>query len=79
MDWVYALLLAGAVAVLVVAEWPRLTARLGLRDRLPGARRGPRRKGHLRVVEDVPDDDDFAASVQRDLERLPTIDERDRS
>jgi hypothetical protein len=79
VDWVYAVLLAGAVAVLVAAEWPRLTARFGVRDRLPGTRRRTRRKGHLRVVEDLPDDDDFAASVQRDLERLPTIDERDRS
>lgn len=78
MDWVYAVLVAGAVAVLVAAEWPRLTARLGMRDRIPGSRRRSRRKGHLRVVEDLPDDD-FAASVQRDLERLPTIDERDRS
>jgi hypothetical protein len=79
VDWVYAVLLAGAVAVLVAAEWPRLTARFGMRDRLPGGGRRTRRKGHLRVVEDLPDDDDFAASVQRDLERLPTIDERDRS
>ena len=80
VDWVYAVLLAGAVAVLVAAEWPRLTARLGLGDRLPGGRRRNRRKGHLRLVEGEPadDDDDFAASVQRDLERLPTIDERDR-
>lgn len=78
MDWVYAVLLAGAVAILVAAEWPRLTARLGMRGRMPGTRRRARRKGHLRVVEDLPDDD-FAASVQRDLERLPTIDERDRS
>lgn len=77
MDWVYAVLLAGAVAVLVAAEWPRLTARFGLADRMPGGRRRSRRKGHLRLVEEDTDDD-FAASVQRDLERLPTIDERDR-
>jgi hypothetical protein len=78
VDWVYAVLLAGAVAVLVAAEWSRLTARFGVGGRMPGTRRRSRRKGHLRVVEDLPDDD-FAASVQRDLERLPTIDERDRS
>ncbi len=77
MDWVYAVLLAGAVAVLVAAEWPRLTARFGLADRVSGGRRRVRRKGHLRLVENETDDD-FAASVQRDLERLPTIDERDR-
>jgi hypothetical protein len=79
VDWVYAVLLAGAVAVLVAAEWPRLTARLGVSVRIPGARRRPRRKAHLRLVEQGEPDDDFAASVQRDLERLPTIDERDRS
>jgi hypothetical protein len=79
VDWVYAVLLAGAVAVLVAAEWPRLTARFGLADRIPGGRRRSRRKAHLRLVENETDaDDDFAASVQRDLERLPTIDERDR-
>ena len=73
----YAVLLAGAVAVLVAAEWPRLAGRLGGSGRFATRRRKPRRKAHLRVVEDHPDDD-FAASVQRDLERLPTIDERDR-
>jgi hypothetical protein len=78
VDWVYAVLLAGAVAVLVAAEWPRLTARFGVSGRVPGARRRARRKGHLRLVEEGEPDDDFAASVQRDLERLPTIDERDR-
>ena len=77
VDWVYAVLLAGAVAVLVAAEWPRLTVRLGMSDRVEGARRRSRRKRHLRLVE-TDSDDDFAASVQRDLERLPTIDERDR-
>jgi hypothetical protein len=27
VSWIYALLLAGAIAVLVAAEWPRLSAR----------------------------------------------------
>ena len=77
----YAVLLAGAVAVLVAAEWPRLAVRFGLDAH---ARREPRRarkRGHLRLGDDDADapDDDFAASVQRDLERLPTIDERDRT
>ena len=79
MDWVYAVLLAGAVAVLLAAEWPRVIARLGRDERAPAAPRAPRRRraSHLRVVEDD-ESDEFAASVQRDLERLPTIDERDR-
>ena len=77
MDWIYAVLLAGAVAVLVAAEWPRLSARFGLDDRVP-RRRKRRGKPHLYAVETENETDDFAASVQRDLERLPTIDERDR-
>ena len=78
MDWIYAVLLAGAIAVLVAAEWPRLAARFGLDSRFPRPLgRRARKRGHLRLVEDE-EPDDFAASVQRDLERLPTIDERDR-
>lgn len=74
MGWIYALLLAGAVAVLVVAEWPRLSARLGVDARLPRTPRR-RRRSHLHLVQS--ESEEFAASVERDLERLPTIDERD--
>ena len=74
MGWLYALLLAGAVAVLVAAEWPRLTARLGAGGRLP--RVPTRRKAsHLRLVRT--ESEEFAASVERDLNRLPTIEERE--
>ncbi len=38
---------------------------------------GERRKSNLRVLR--PEDDDFAASVERDLAQLPTIKERDRN
>lgn len=72
----YAVLLAGAVAVLIAAEWPRLSSRAGLDARMPRRRRRSRGKAHLKLVES--ETDEFAASVQRDLERLPTIDERDR-
>lgn len=75
MGWIYALLLAGAVVVLAVAEWPRLAARFGLEDRWPRPRR--RRRSHLQLVQS--ESEEFAASVERDLQRLPTIDERDRS
>ena len=79
MEWIYAVLFAGAVAVLVAAEWPRLTARLRLDERVPRPRSRRRRgKPHLYAVETESETDEFAASVQRDLERLPTIDERDR-
>lgn len=74
MGWIYALLLAGAVAVLAAAEWPRLTARPGLGGRLPGATKR-RNASHLRLVRT--ESEEFAASVERDLNRLPTIDERD--
>jgi hypothetical protein len=70
VGWVYIALLALAVAVLLGAEWPRLETRLGLEGRR--RRERDRRKSHLKIVQ--PDDDDFAASVQRDLARLPTTD-----
>ena len=75
MSWLFAALLACAVAILVAAEWPRIDAIVGPERRRRRAR--AKRKEKFRVVE--PDsDDDFAASVQRDLENLPTIEERDR-
>lgn len=75
MSWLAIALLAGAVAVVIAAEWPRLGARVGLDARRRRERR--RRKASLRVVR--PEDDDFVESVQRDLERLPTYDpSRDR-
>ena len=67
-------LLACAVVVLIAAEWPRLTRRLGLTGRRERER--AKRKASWSVVEN--DSDDFAASVERDLAQLPTIDEHDR-
>ncbi len=66
--------MALAVAVLVLAEWPRLAARLPSR----AERRRQRRRKDLRIVQPPSDEsDEFAASVERDLARLPTIKERD--
>jgi hypothetical protein len=68
-------LIVCAVLLILGAEWPRLSERFGggqTRVRRPRRRR---RKQRLRVVE--PEDDDFAASVQRDLENLPVIEEQD--
>ncbi len=73
MSWLFIGLLAAAVAVLVGAEWPRLSARLGSRARRNRAR--ARQKQQMRLLRS--ESDEFAASVQRDLERLPTIEERD--
>jgi hypothetical protein len=76
VGWIYALLLAGAIAVLVAAEWPRLAPRLGFAlERWPRRRRS-RRKSHLRLIQT--ESEEFAASVEKDLQSLPTIDERDR-
>jgi hypothetical protein len=78
VSWVFVGLLAGAVLVLVGAEWPRLSDRLGLDERLEARERRAHaeRKSKLRVVRDD-ESEEFEASVRRDLERLPTIEKRD--
>jgi hypothetical protein len=78
VSWLYIALLALAVAVVVGAEWPRLESRLGARIGTDARRRRDRekRKTTLRIVPT--DADDFAASVQRDLAQLPTIEDADR-
>jgi hypothetical protein len=70
-------LLACAVLLLVAAEWPRLSARFGADRRTARAR--ARRKTHLTVIEGdaAADEDDFAASVERDLANLPVTGEPD--
>lgn len=70
-------LLAAALALLVATEWPRIGSRVGLDARRRRDR--SRRKSKLRIVptESDADSDEFARSVERDLARLPTIDERD--
>jgi hypothetical protein len=75
VSWLFVALLACAVAVLIGAEWPRLADRLGFQAR--ERRRRARRKREWKVLS--PESDEFAASVQRDLERLPTTRERDPS
>jgi cytochrome c biogenesis protein ResB len=74
VSWLFIALLAAAVVVLVAAEWPRLSERAGSRARHKRAR--ARQKAQLRLLRE--ESDEFAASVQRDLERLPTIEEHDR-
>jgi len=71
VSWLYIALLALAVAVVIGAEWPRIGAGLGGDARR--RRERAKQKSSLRVVRD--DVDDFAASVERDLANLPTIDE----
>lgn len=78
MAWLWLILLACAVAVLVAAEWPRLSATVGPdRWRL---RSRSRRKQQLRIVrpdDEIDEIDEFAASVERDLAKLPTTRDRD--
>jgi hypothetical protein len=76
VSWVFVGLLAGAVLVLVGAEWPRLSERLGLDERREARERRARteRKSKLRVVRD--ESEEFEASVRRDLDRLPTIEKK---
>ena len=73
MSWLFIGLLAAAVIVLAGAEWPRLADRAGIRTREKRAR--AKRKAQLRVLRT--ESDEFAKSVQRDLEKLPTIEEHD--
>jgi hypothetical protein len=78
VSWLLLALLALAVAVLIGAEWPRLESRFGFEGRR--SRDRARRKASLRLVrgEEEPalnDQDEFAASVERDLANLPTLDE----
>ena len=74
MSWLSIALLACAVAVLVAAEWPRLDKRFGLTARRNRDR--ARRKAQLQLVR-TDEEEEFAASVERDLSRLPTIEEQD--
>jgi hypothetical protein len=80
VSWLYIALLALAVSVVVGAEWPRLEARLGASIGAEARRRRDRAKRKTKTtLRVVPDDaDDFAASVERDLANLPTIEDADR-
>jgi len=75
MSVVWVALLACAVAVLVAAEWPRVDRWVGSEGRR--SRERARRKQNLKVVRSEESLEEFAASVERDLSRLPTIDERE--
>jgi hypothetical protein len=66
-------LLALASAAVVGAEWPRLSERFGGEARRRRDR--AKRKASLTIVRS--ESEEFAASVERDLAELPTIEERD--
>jgi hypothetical protein len=68
-------LVACAVLLLAGAEWPRLSARFGSDAR--AGRKRARRKEALTVIEGQAAEDDFARSVERDLDKLPVLGEHD--
>jgi hypothetical protein len=72
---VWIALFVAAIAVVVAAEWPRLDRAFGKEGRR--GRERARRKANLKVIRSEDSLEEFAASVERDLSRLPTIDERD--
>jgi hypothetical protein len=74
VSWLMIALLALAVAAVIGAEWPRLTSRYGAEAR--ARRERARRKAGLKIVRT--ETEEFAASVERDLAELPTIEESDR-
>lgn len=73
VSWLYLALLAGAVAVVIGAEWPRLSVRFGVERRRTRAR--AKRKANLKLLRS--ESEEFAASVERDLSRLPTTEEHE--
>ena len=73
VGWLSIALLVCAVALVIAAEWPRLTSRLGVNARKDRER--ARRKANLKLLRT--ESDEFAASVERDLSQLPTVEERD--
>ena len=75
VSWLWIALLACAVAVLIGAEWPRLSERLGADARRKRER--ARKKQDWKVIRN--ESEEFAASVERDLRSLPTTEERNRS
>jgi hypothetical protein len=80
VSWLSIALLAAAVVILIGAEWPRLNSRFGSGARK--RRERARRKATWHIVRteterERSESEEFAASVERDLEQLPTIEERD--
>jgi hypothetical protein len=76
VSWPWLVLLVLAATLAVAVEKPRLEGRFGA-----AARRDPDRKQRKKELRVIPPDDEseeFIRSVQRDLDALPTLEERDR-
>jgi hypothetical protein len=76
VSWPWLVLLVLAAALAVAVEKPRLEGRLGAAARRDRARQ--KRKKQLRVITPDDESEEFIRSVQRDLDSLPTLEERDR-
>lgn len=76
MSWPWLVLLVLAALLAVAVEKPRLEGRFGAAARRDRDRQ--KRKRKLRVVAPEDESEEFIRSVQRDLDALPTIEERDR-
>ena len=80
MSWLSIALLVCAVLAVIGAEWPRIARNFGFEGRRRRDR--ARRRSKLTLLrsegDELDESDEFAASVERDLQQLPTIDERDR-
>ena len=76
VGWIAIGLLFATVLILVGAEWPRLSSRVGADAWAERSRR--RRKEKLTLIRgDEAEDDDFKKSVERDLADLPVLDEHE--
>ena len=76
MSWPWLVLLVLAALLAVAVEKPRLEKRFGTSARRDRDRQ--KRKKQLRVITPDDESEEFIRSVQRDLDALPTIEERDR-
>jgi hypothetical protein len=76
VSWPWLVVLVLAAALVVAVETPRLGRRFGAAARKERDR--AKRKRQFRVITPEDESDEFVRSVQRDLEALPTIEERDR-
>ncbi len=76
MSWPWLVLLVLAAALALAVEKPRLDRRFGSAARRNRERQ--RRKKQFKVITPEDESEEFVRSVQRDLDALPTIEERDR-
>ncbi len=76
MSWPWLVLLVLAALLAVAVEKPRLERRFGSAGRRDRERQ--RRKKQFKVITPDDESEEFIRSVQRDLDALPTIEERDR-